>query len=87
MKSKEKTSKKTDRGQLLGATVMGERGQVVIPKDIRERLRLRTGTRLMVMQHGDSPLMLVPIEQMQEMIQQMSERVAGVLKASSSKKR
>lgn len=87
MKPTAKSSKKADKNQLFGATVMGERGQVVIPKDIRDRLRMRTGMRLMVMQHGDSPLMLVPIEQMQEMIQQMTERVARVLKASASKKR
>ncbi len=87
MKPTAKSSKKADKNQLFGATVMGERGQVVIPKDIRDRLRMRTGMRLMVMQHGDSPLMLVPIEQMQEMIQQMTERVARVLKASAPKKR
>lgn len=63
-------------GQLIGATTVGERGQIVIPKTIRDRLKMRPGTQVMVMQHGDSPIMVLPIEQMQEMIKQMSERVA-----------
>lgn len=66
-------------GQLIGSTVMGERGQIVIPKDIRDRLRIKPGAKMMVMQHGDSPIMLLPVEQMQAMIQQMSARVAKLL--------
>ncbi len=65
--------------QLIGSTVMGERGQIVIPKDIRDRLRIKPGAKMMVMQHGDSPIMLLPVEQMQAMIQQMSARVAKLL--------
>lgn len=62
---------------------MGERGQIVIPKDIRDRLKIKPGAKMMVMQHGDSPIMLLPIEQMQEMIRQMSDRVAKVIGSSS----
>ncbi len=74
-----KTSKKPaldDGCQLIGSTTVGERGQIVIPKTIRDRLKMKSGTQVMVMQHGDSPIMVLPIEQMQEMIKQMSARVA-----------
>ena len=67
-------------GQLIGATVVGARGQVVIPKDIRDRLGLHSGAKLIVMQHGDSPVMLLPVEQMEKMIRQMSEYVARMTK-------
>lgn len=63
-------------GQLIGSTTVGERGQIVIPKAIRDRLKMKPGTQVMVMQHADSPVMILPIEQMQEMIRLMSERVA-----------
>lgn len=62
--------------QLIGSTTVGERGQIVIPKSIRDRLKIKSGTQVMVMQHGDSPVMVLPIEQMQEMIKHMSEKVA-----------
>lgn len=67
---------------LIGSTIMGERGQVVIPKDIRDRLNIKPGAKMMVMQHGDSPIMLLPVEQMQEMIRQMSDRVAKIVGSS-----
>lgn len=83
------TSKKKavadDRCQLIGSTTVGERGQIVIPKMIRDRLKMKSGTQVMVMQHGDSPIMVLPIQQMQEMIKQMSERVAEFTGKTSKK--
>ncbi len=37
----------------MSETTVSVRGQVVIPKDVRERLGLRTGTRLVVNTQGD----------------------------------
>lgn len=86
MKS-QKINKKspTFGGQLIGSTTVGERGQIVIPKTIRDRLHMKPGTQVMVMQHGDSPIMVLPIEQMQEMIKQMSVRVAQFTGKTSRK--
>jgi AbrB family looped-hinge helix DNA binding protein len=64
---------------LMGATVVGERGQVVIPKDVRERMCLKPGDKLMVMVNKQGPIMLIPIEQMQRMIRQMSEQMSSLL--------
>lgn len=74
-----------DECQLIGSTTVGERGQIVIPKTIRDRLKIRSGMQVMVMQHGDSPIMVLPIEQMQEMIKHMSERVAQFARKTSKK--
>lgn len=63
----------------MGATVVGERGQVVIPKDVRERMCLKPGDKLMVMVNKQGPIMLIPIEQMQRMIRQMSEQMSSLL--------
>lgn len=64
---------------LMGSTVVGERGQVVIPKDVRDRLHLKAGDKLMVMVHKHGPIMLIPVEQMQQMIRQMSEQMSTLL--------
>ncbi len=71
--------------QLIGATVVGERGQVVIPKEIRDRLGLVPGTRLIVMQQGDSPVMFLPVERMQKMVRQMSDYVDGLPRSRRAK--
>jgi len=38
-------------------TVIGERGQVVIPKEVRARLGLKPRTRLLVIEKGDAVIM------------------------------
>ncbi len=37
------------RGEVHGTATVGERGQIVIPADVRELLRIKPGERLMVM--------------------------------------
>lgn len=64
---------------LIGSTVMGERGQVVIPKEFREKMELETGSRLVVMQHGDGPVCLVKADEMQGFVKAMYERIQTVL--------
>lgn len=38
-------------------TVVGERGQVVIPKELRSRLGLKPRTKLLVVRRGDAVIM------------------------------
>ncbi len=64
---------------LLGSTVIGERGQVVIPKEFREKLGLEAGARLVVMQHGDGPLCLVKADQMKDFMKAMYEKMNSAL--------
>ena len=66
---------------LMGSTVVGERGQVVIPKDIRDHVRLQAGDKLMVVVHKNGPIMLLSLEQMQSMMRQMSEHMSEMLSA------
>ncbi len=68
---------------LMDATVMGERGQVVIPKSIREQLKLAPGTRLMVMHPKDGPIMLFPVEQMRQHLDLMSKNMMSLLDNAS----
>ncbi len=68
-----------EKDHLVGATVMGARGQVVIPKEFRDKFELAEGGRLVVMQHGDGPILLLPEGQMREFVASMSKRVSEVL--------
>lgn len=73
-------NKLTKHQPLVGSTVVGERGQVVIPKEFREKLGLKAGETLVVMHHGHGPILLLPAKHMQDMVKSMSERIASVLK-------
>ncbi len=68
-----------DDGHLMGATVLGERGQLVIPKDIRERLKMKSGTRLLVMNQPNGPIIIFPLEKMQSMLDTMSRQLTDTL--------
>lgn len=59
---------------MLDIAVVGERGQVVIPKKIREVLGLESGSKLLVMHHGDGALILMPAEKMKSLMKDMKKR-------------
>ena len=69
----------SSQGHLMGSTVVGERGQLVIPKDIRDLANLKAGDKLMVVMHKNGPIMLLSIDQMQGMMRQMSEQMSVLL--------
>lgn len=56
---------------------MGERGQIVIPKDVRDRLGLKAGSQLMVMQN-DGPIMLIPVDRMRELMEHMNKYISNI---------
>jgi len=64
---------------MLGSTVMGERGQVVIPKEFRDKMALESGARLVVMQHGDGPICLIKADEMKEFVKSMYDKINSVL--------
>ena len=45
---------------LIGVTTVGEKGQIVIPADIREALKLSKGAKLMVVEHQGSVFLMRP---------------------------
>ena len=48
------------RGEVFGAVVVGERGQVVIPADIRKLFKVKPGGRLIVVAHPGRMIGLIP---------------------------
>lgn len=59
---------------VCGLTVLGERGQVVIPKEAREKLKLKPGDRFVVIEHFGK-IVLVPAEEMQTMVAKITKHL------------
>jgi AbrB family looped-hinge helix DNA binding protein len=56
----------------MGAATVGERGQVVIPAEARERLEIKPGDKLLVIVHpGDWGVTFLKFERLQEYQRQM----------------
>lgn len=64
-----------DHLDFFSITTIGERGQVVIPKDARQALGLGAGDKLIVLpsKHG-SGILLMKEENIKQLAQQMSEK-------------
>jgi AbrB family looped-hinge helix DNA binding protein len=57
-------------------TVIGKRGQVVIPKELRTRLGLRPRTKLLVIRRGDAVIMKkLDLEQERRELEALFEKV------------
>jgi len=58
-------------GEICGYTTVGERGQIVIPKNARDRLKLKSGTRFLIVEHVGK-LILIPEAHVKKMVGQMA---------------
>lgn len=61
-------------GTICGTTTVGERGQVVVPKEAREKLRLKTGDRFVVIEHYGK-IVLIPEKEMRIMVDQITKHL------------
>lgn len=59
-------------GNMCGATSLGERGQLVIPKEARKVLKTKTGDQFIVFEH-DSFLILIPEKLMTKMVSKITK--------------
>jgi AbrB family looped-hinge helix DNA binding protein len=75
------TKSKTDmfpEEKVYGSTVVGARGQVVIPVDARKDLHLNPGDRLIVMGKMGKALGLVKAEELTQIIKTLMEGIDSV---------
>ncbi|MEH3158494.1 MAG: AbrB/MazE/SpoVT family DNA-binding domain-containing protein [Sphingomonas taxi] len=56
-------------------TKMSDKGQVVIPKDVRDRLRLAAGDRLEVIERGDGVLLRKSAQKSGETFDEITTRI------------
>ncbi len=56
------------RSQFLGATTVGERGQIVIPAEARKALNINSGDKLLVFSHHHHGLLLIKAEVVDKLV-------------------
>jgi bifunctional DNA-binding transcriptional regulator/antitoxin component of YhaV-PrlF toxin-antitoxin module len=63
-------------GKCFGSTVVGPRGQLVIPVEARKELGIDVGAKLLVFSHYQGRgLLFVKVEAVEQLLNQMSRRV------------
>jgi AbrB family looped-hinge helix DNA binding protein len=65
--------------KLFGAVTVGERGQIVIPVEVRKMFKINSGDKLIVFaKSGGGPIGLVPAEQFSEFLSQANTMLAKI---------
>ena len=70
--------------KVFGAVIMGERGQVVIPAEIRKTFRIKPGDRLIVFAKENGPIGLIPAERFSQFLDQATETLAKFKKINNA---
>lgn len=60
--------------RVYGTTVLGERGQLVIPKEARSKLKFKNGEQFTVVEHFGK-IILVPQKMMRELLSVLSKNL------------
>jgi AbrB family looped-hinge helix DNA binding protein len=60
--------------QFYGSTVMGERGQLVIPAEARKELGIEKGEKLLVFGFHKNALMITKLSSFKELTKEMSKK-------------
>lgn len=61
-------------GTVCGTATVGPRGQIVVPKEARSKLKLKTGDQFLVVEHFGK-LILIPEKIMRQMVQQITKHL------------
>ncbi len=61
-------------GDVVGTTSIGERGQIVIPKEARDTLKIKTGDKFLVVIHYGK-MILVREDEMRSMIKNITKHL------------
>jgi len=72
--------KKKDCGteECYGTATVGEKGQVVIPAEARESMKLKKGDKLLVFGMGDDMIAFSKISQLEKFASHLSERLEAI---------
>lgn len=62
-------------GTICGVASIGPRGQIVIPKEARDKLNLQEGERFLVIEHHGK-IILAPEKAMKAMVEQVTKQLS-----------
>jgi len=63
----------------VGTTVVGERGQIVIPLEVRERMKLKKGDKLLVFTKHDKFIGLIKADQIDQVLDKITEKFTSAI--------
>jgi len=66
--------------KLFGTVTVGERGQVVIPAEVRKLYTIKSGDKLVVFSKAGHPISLVPAEQFNDFLAHMTQMLEEIKK-------
>ena len=61
-----------------GITSIGERGQIVVPVEVREKLKLKKGEKLFIFSKGNKFIGLVRAEQMSQFLKRIISHIENI---------
>jgi AbrB family looped-hinge helix DNA binding protein len=63
-----------------GSTTIGEKGQIVIPQEVREKMKLEKGDKLLVFGMGEDMVALAKVSQFEKFEKHLSTRLESIRK-------
>jgi len=67
--------------KMYGAVTVGERGQVVIPAEIRKQYEIKTGDKLIVFAKSGGPIGLIPSDQFTHFLEHATKMLSKIKQA------
>ena len=71
-------NKPTRKREFYGTTTLGEKGQVVVPVEARNGLKLKKGEKLLVFSFGHNMLALAKLTQVEVFAKHMEQNLKGI---------
>ena len=71
---------------LHGRTTVGERGQIVIPQDIRSALKIKAGQEMIVVSKGEK-IVIFPADKLESFYRAMLSHFGDLRKSSTKSKK
>lgn len=72
--------------KVYGTVTVGERGQIVIPAEVRKSYYIKAGDRLIVVANPEGPIGLIPADQLNEFLSHMTEMLAKIKREKPNNK-
>ncbi len=68
------------KGKVCGAVTVGERGQVVIPSELRKRFKVNAGDKMIVYAKPGGTIVLIPAAEFNQLLNEATQIMADFKK-------
>ena len=68
-------NRQLNQKRFYGTANLGEKGQIVIPNEARENMKLKKGDRLLVFGMGEDTIALMKLSQIEKIASHLSEKL------------